>query len=118
MLPDTSRERRFRDGRCMPNTSQCDRDPRRSRYHRSPTANRYRSRYRRSDREVESAEPEAVWTSSCEPPYMAAAKSAGEAAMLPRMIHVVMSIVAAGIMTNPLFALVHRSEEHTSELQS
>ena len=38
---------------------------------------------------------------------MSATDTAREAAMLPRMIQMVMRVVAAGIMADPLFAIVH-----------
>jgi len=51
--------------------------------------------------EVETAEPEAAGTTASEAPDVAATNTAGEVAMLPRMIQTVMRVVAAGIMAHP-----------------
>ena len=55
----------------------------------------------RGDAEVEIAEPEAVAASAAEAVNMAAAKAAGEAAVLPRAIDVIVGIIATGIVTDP-----------------
>ena len=47
------------------------------------------------------AEPEAVAASAAEAVNMAAAKAAGEAAVLPRAIDVIVGIIATGIVTDP-----------------
>ena len=57
--------------------------------------------------EVETAEPEAAGATAYEAPHVAAAETAGEAAMLPRMIQMVMRVVAAGIMAHPLSIGMH-----------
>ena len=57
--------------------------------------------------EVEAAEPETAGATACEAPHMTAAETAGEAAMLPRMIQMVMRVVAAGIMARPLSIGMH-----------
>src|SRR6202020_1504329 len=54
------------------------------------------------DTEVKAAEPETVWASAAEMPDVATAESAGEASVLPGMIEVVVRIVAAGVMADPL----------------
>lgn len=54
------------------------------------------------NREIKTAEPEATGTTACKVPDMAASDTAGEVAMFPGMIQMVMGIVAAGIMANPL----------------
>ena len=61
----------------------------------------------RSHVEEEAAEPEAAGTSASEAPDVTAAESAGEAAMLPGMIQMVVSVAAAGIMAHPFSAVVH-----------
>ncbi len=58
----------------------------------------------RSHGEVEPTEPEAAGPSAYETPDVAAAETAGEVAMLPRMIQMVMRVVGAGVMAHPLFA--------------
>ena len=57
--------------------------------------------------EEETAEPETAGTTATEAPHMAAPETAGEATMLPGMIQMVMSVVAAGIMAYPLSATIH-----------
>jgi hypothetical protein len=56
--------------------------------------------------EVEAAEPEAFAVSSAKTEHMAAAKAAIEAAVFPGMIDVIVGIVAAGIVANPLVIVV------------
>jgi len=51
--------------------------------------------------EVEAAEPETFAVSPAKTEHMAAAKSAGEVAVLPRMIDVIVGIVVAGIVAMP-----------------
>src|SRR5208283_5263331 len=53
------------------------------------------------DAPVPTIEPEAPRAAASQVPHMAAAKAAGEPAMLPRLIHVVADIVMAGVMANP-----------------
>ena len=60
-----------------------------------------------SDAEIEATEPEAGRTAAGEMPDMAAAKAAGEMAMLPRMIEMIVRIVGAGVMANPLAVVVY-----------
>jgi hypothetical protein len=57
-------------------------------------------------REEEAAEPEASRTASSQVPDVAPAETTGEAAMLPRMIQMVVSVVAARIMAYPLFTSI------------
>src|SRR6202030_668408 len=57
--------------------------------------------------EVEAAEPEAIAVSSAQMILMAAAKAAGEAAVFPGMIQVIVRVAAAGIVANPLVIVVH-----------
>jgi hypothetical protein len=54
------------------------------------------------DTEVKAAKPEARRSAAGDAKDMAAAEAAGEVAVFPRMIHVVVGIVAAGIVTNSL----------------
>ncbi len=56
--------------------------------------------------EVETAKPEALGSASREPEAMTGAKPAREAPMLPRVREMVMRIVRAGIMPDPLTARV------------
>jgi len=51
--------------------------------------------------EVETAEPEAAGTTAFKTPHMSATDTAGEPAMLPRTIQMLMRVVAAGIMAYP-----------------
>ena len=61
----------------------------------------------RSHGEVKTAEPEAAGTTASEAPYVAATETAGEAAMLPGVIHMVVSVIAACVMADPLSTVVH-----------
>jgi hypothetical protein len=54
----------------------------------------------RRDAEVEASEPESRRASSCQVPDVMRTESAGEMAVLPGMIEVVMRIVAAGIVAD------------------
>ena len=54
----------------------------------------------RCDAEIKAAEPETAGASAREMPDVAAAETAGKVAVLPRMIHVVVRIVAAGIVAS------------------
>jgi len=56
--------------------------------------------------EVEAAEPETFAVSSAKAEHVAAAKAAGEVAVLPSMIDVIVGIVAAGIVANPCVIVV------------
>ncbi len=56
---------------------------------------------RRSDAEIEAAEPEARSIAAADAPNVAAAEAAGEAAMLPGMIEVIVGIIAASVVANP-----------------
>jgi hypothetical protein len=51
--------------------------------------------------EVESAEPEAAGDAPAEVPDVPAAESAGEVAVLPGMIEVIVGIAAAGVVADP-----------------
>jgi hypothetical protein len=62
---------------------------------------------RGSDGEVETAEPEALAIAALNAPYMAFAEAAGEVPMLPRMIQMIVGIVAAGIVADPLIVGVN-----------
>jgi len=55
----------------------------------------------RSYAEVEAAEPKALAVSSAKVIDVAAAKAAGEAAVLPRMIEMIMRVAATGIVADP-----------------
>jgi hypothetical protein len=57
--------------------------------------------------EVKAAEPETRRASTDEMPGVTAAKATGKAAVLPRMIEVVVGIVAAGVVTYPLIVRVN-----------
>ena len=50
---------------------------------------------------MEAAERKAAGTTAFEVPHMSATDTAGEAAMLPRMVQMVLRIVAAGIVAHP-----------------
>src|SRR5271170_6800823 len=60
----------------------------------------------RGHAEIETTEPEPARAAATEVPYMVRAESAGEVAVLPRMIHVVVRIIRAGVMPDPSLALV------------
>ncbi|SPF55162.1 hypothetical protein SBA4_70004 [Candidatus Sulfopaludibacter sp. SbA4] len=53
-------------------------------------------------REVEAAEPETRRTSARQPPSVTRSETRREAAVLPRMIHMIPGVVLAGIVPNPL----------------
>lgn len=55
-----------------------------------------------SNAEIEASEPEAVGAAAAEMPAVVAAESAGKASVLPGMIDVVVEIVAARIVADPL----------------
>ena len=55
----------------------------------------------RSDVEVETAKPEAGRAAAGEAEPMAAAEAARKASMLPRMIEMVVGIIAAGVVADP-----------------
>src|SRR5208282_3095914 len=57
--------------------------------------------------EVETAEPKAAGASASEAPHVAATETAGEAAMFPRMVQMIVSVVAAGVMAHPLSIAMH-----------
>ncbi len=56
--------------------------------------------------EVEAAEPKALAVPSAQMVLMAAAKAAGEAAVFPGMIQVIVRVAAAGIVANPIVIVV------------
>jgi hypothetical protein len=58
--------------------------------------------------EVKAAEPETRRASTDEMPNVTAAKATGKATVLPRMIEMVVGIVAAGVVTYPLTSRVAR----------
>lgn len=51
---------------------------------------------------IEAVEPEAIRAASGQPPNMVAAKAASEVSVLPGMIEMIVNIVRAGVMPNPL----------------
>lgn len=55
----------------------------------------------RSHTEVKASEPEAIRRSSNQPIDVAASYAAGEMAMLPRMIQVIVRIIRSGIVPDP-----------------
>jgi hypothetical protein len=54
---------------------------------------------------VEAAKPESARSASRKAPNVAAANAAGKAAVFPRVVEMVMSIVATGVMPHPMVAL-------------
>jgi len=56
---------------------------------------------KRRNAEIEAPKPETAWSSSAEVPDVAAAESAGEVAVLPGMIEVVVNVIAAGVVSDP-----------------
>ena len=59
------------------------------------------------DAEVETTKPETLPVSSSQAEDMAAAESASKASVFPRMIDVVVGIITAGIMSDPLIVRVN-----------
>jgi hypothetical protein len=55
---------------------------------------------------VEAAKPEALPVPSCKPKDMAGTEPAREAPMLPRMIEMVVRIITAGVMPDPLITAI------------
>ncbi len=55
-----------------------------------------------SDGEVETAEPEAFSIAAFNAPHVAFAEAAGEVTVLPGMIEMIVRIIAAGIVADPL----------------
>lgn len=60
----------------------------------------------RRDTEIKIVEPEAIAISSAKAVLMAAAKAAGEAAVFPWMIKVIVFVTPAGIMADPRVIVV------------
>jgi hypothetical protein len=56
--------------------------------------------------EVEAAEPEASRAAASQTPVMFGAKAAGEATVFPRVIEMIVRIVAAGVVAYPVIAFV------------
>ena len=56
----------------------------------------------RRDAEIEASEPETRPIAAGDAPNVAAAEATGEAAVFPGMIEVIVGIIAAGVMTDPL----------------
>lgn len=54
------------------------------------------------DAEVEAAEPEAIGATAAEMPDVATAEAAGEAAVFPGVVEMVMGVVATRVMADPL----------------
>ena len=61
----------------------------------------------RRNAEIISAEPEAAWIASLTAPAVAAAEAAVKVAILPRMIDVVVNVVAAIAMSHPLTVVMN-----------
>src|ERR1700719_2356554 len=59
------------------------------------------------DTKEKAAETEAVGVSAVEMPHMAGAEAASETAVLPGMVEVEVSILAAGVVADPLAVLVY-----------
>jgi hypothetical protein len=59
-----------------------------------------------SHAEVETAEPEAAWASSSQPPDVPWAEASPKMSMFPGTIEVIVRIATAGIVANPLAVLV------------
>jgi hypothetical protein len=53
------------------------------------------------DVEIETAEPEAIGAAAGEMPDVAGAEAAGEVAVLPGMIEVIVNVVASGVVADP-----------------
>ena len=56
----------------------------------------------RSNAKVKAAEPETRWAAASKMPDVATTKATGKVTMLPRMVDVVVGIIAAGVMAHPL----------------
>ena len=56
---------------------------------------------------VPPVEPEAAWSATDQTPPVCRSKSAREAAMLPRVIQVIVRIIATRVVTDPFIARVH-----------
>jgi hypothetical protein len=54
-----------------------------------------------SDGEIETAKPESLSIAASNVPYMAFAEATGEVPVLPRMIQMIVGIIAAGIVADP-----------------
>ncbi len=54
------------------------------------------------DGEAKTAKPEQARSSAAQMPHMPAAEAAGEASMLPGMIEVIVNVIPAGIVADPL----------------
>ena len=59
------------------------------------------------DRPVPVVEIEAAWIASAEPPNVVRPEATRPAAVLPWMVHVIVGVVAAGVMPNPYFAFIN-----------
>ena len=60
----------------------------------------------RGNAKKEPAKPETVRTASPQAPAMARAEAAGEVSVLPRLIEMVMGIILAGVMPDPLIPFI------------
>jgi hypothetical protein len=60
----------------------------------------------RRDREIESPEPESIGTAACESPLVSWAETSRETPVLPRMIEVIVRIVATAIVPDPCVVCV------------
>src|SRR5689334_8867714 len=59
------------------------------------------------DAEIEAAEPEALAIAAGDAPDVATANAAGEAAMLPGMIEMIVGIITARVVADPLVLVVN-----------
>ena len=59
------------------------------------------------DAEIETAEPEAFAIAAGDAPFVTAADAAGKAAMLPGTIEMIVGIIAAGFVADPLVIVVN-----------
>jgi len=57
--------------------------------------------------EIEAVEPEAAGSAAAETPVMRGAEAARKVTMLPRVIEVIVRIIATCVMANPVIAFVH-----------
>jgi hypothetical protein len=56
---------------------------------------------------VPAVEPEARWTTALDAPHMRGAETAGEVAVFPWVIEVVVNVVAASVVTYPVISRVN-----------
>jgi hypothetical protein len=58
---------------------------------------------------IPSVEPEAAWAAADQSPHMLRTEAAGKVAVLPRMVEMIVRVVATGIVTDPDIAVYVRS---------